>query len=100
MIPTVMVSADVNPELPKIDPGNPTQDKVFLLSVQEFEKYRPGGAYFDGASQDDGWWLRTPGGNNLNAVYEGGLVGGMHSWGAPVTYRVGVRPALWIDLDS
>ena len=38
MIPIVTVSADRNPEN-KINPGNPTEDQVFLLSIPEAKKY-------------------------------------------------------------
>lgn len=38
MIPTVTVSADENPEY-STDHGNATQDRVFLLSIDEANKY-------------------------------------------------------------
>ncbi len=38
MIPTVTVSADMNPEY-NTNPGNATKDRVFLLSIVETEKY-------------------------------------------------------------
>lgn len=38
MIPTVTVSADKNPDY-STDPGNATQDKVFLLSITEANQY-------------------------------------------------------------
>ena len=38
MIPTVTVTADKYPDY-ETDPGNDTQDKVFLLSIEEAAKY-------------------------------------------------------------
>ena len=38
MIPTVTVSADKNPDY-STNPGNATQDQVFLLSITEVNKY-------------------------------------------------------------
>lgn len=38
MIPSVTVNADENPEN-STDPGNPTEDKEFLLSIPEAERY-------------------------------------------------------------
>ena len=114
MIPTVTVSADENPYR-STNPGNATQDQVFLLSITEAEKYFisdserrcdptnfavANGAYKD--KDKDGncwWWLRSPGNRQHTAVFvstNGGFVGGI---GFPVNCDVqAVRPALWIDL--
>ena len=98
--------------------GNPTDDRVFLLSIEEILRYFPGLKLY---KDDDGdewsyelderlaaklngsgswWWLRSPGLNQRNAAYVrldgdvtlGGLYVG-HASG-------GVRPALWINLES
>jgi len=86
------------------DGGNDTNDKVFLLSFDEMQKYfiddysrmafNPDGTYADW------WWLRTPGFNSdcAAAVQEGSLF--LH--GATVydvNNGVGVRPAMWITLE-
>ena len=115
MIPTVTVSADKNPE-ESTNPGNATQDQVFLLSITEAYKYfssdsarqcKPtsavaGGAYGAGVYDSNGncrrWWLRSPGYFQRNAacVYSDGGVG---EYGSSVfDYFTAVRPALWIDL--
>ena len=45
------------------------------------------------------WWLRTPGGNNLNAVIVG-ADGTFAENGFYVNYDFGsVRPAMWVSLD-
>lgn len=93
--------------------GNPTKDKIFILSVDEAERYftkseeRIGrntpyalaqGAYDEGGSGI--WWLRTRGGNDTDAacVTSGGEVTRL---GADVSSNGGaVRPAFWINLES
>ena len=111
MIPTVTVSADKNPEYDTY-PGGATQDKVFLLSIAEANKYfrsdsarqckptRYAGAY---ANSDNGscwWWLRSPGGSQSSAagVHTGGAVSCYGNY--VLTGGGAVRPALWINLDS
>ena len=114
MIPTVTVSADKNPDY-NTDPGNATQDQVFLLSITEADKYfrtdkarrcKPtdyavaNGAYVYSDNGNCRWWLRSPGDSQVDAagvhddgdVYEGGDYVS-HDSNA-------VRPALWIDLNS
>ena len=119
-IQNTTVSADKNPEY-NTNPGNATTDKVFLLSINEVEKYfnsdearkcaptayaKAQGAYTsDSYKTASGaatcwWWLRSPGNNQLNAahVYRGGSV---YCTGSPVNAdNDAVRPALWINLDS
>ena len=95
--------------------GNNTQDKIFLLSIDEAEKY-----FKDG--KDDGkdreckptnyakkqgvytvsgncyWWLRSPGRNQDSAAYVHyyGFMGGEGS--NVICNNLAVRPALWINL--
>ncbi|MDD6095476.1 MAG: DUF6273 domain-containing protein [Clostridia bacterium] len=117
MISKVTVSADKNPKY-STNPGNATQDQVFLLSITEAEKYfssdsarqcKPtdyavaNGAYVNTYDQSDygncWWWLRSPGGNQNCApsvLFDGGVGrfgGGVHGGDEAV------RPALWIDLN-
>ena len=119
-IQNTTVSADKNPEY-NTNPGNATTDKVFLLSINEVEKYfnsdearkcaptayaKAQGAYTsDSYKTASGaatcwWWLRSPGFNRSTAacVYSDGSVscsGGDVNGGSGA-----VRPALWINLDS
>ena len=113
------ILADNNP-LFDTNPGAQTEDKVFLLSIQEVDR----GDWFsseedrrcvptnyvkknvwisDKFISDDAatclWWLRSPGGYSHNAaiVNHDGTLGriglNVHSsW-------VGVRPAIWVNLE-
>lgn len=114
MIPTVTVSADKNPDY-STNPGKATQDKVFLLSITEVNKYfssysareceptdyaDSGGAYVSSYSANCLWWLRSPG----NLQYRAAGVdynGGVEENGRDVDSTIhAVRPALWIDLNA
>ena len=119
MIPTVTVSADMNPEY-NTNPGNATKDRVFLLSIVETEKYFTSdearkcvpteyaisnGAYTSDSYTKGGkvtcwWWLRSPGGNRNRAAYVD-LDGSVFRNGYFVSYDDGsVRPAMWISIDG
>lgn len=76
--------------------GNDTRDKVFLLSIEEAEKY-----IMNDRDRSTGtwWWLRSPGNLSYDAAYVGG-VGGVVSGGGGVGLSRGVRPALKINLKS
>ena len=114
MIPTVTVSADKNPDY-STNPGNATQDQVFLLSITEVNKYFSSdsarqckstdyavanGAYVNSSNGNCWWWLRSPGYTQDYAahVYSDGYVSG-HGGGVSSDIDA-VRPALWIDLNS
>ena len=116
---TTNVSADKNPEYSR-NPGKATQDKIFLLSITEAEKYfttdearkcapttyaKANGAWTSSSKKTaDGaascwWWLRSPGNRQSNAadVDSDGSI----SYGGTVSLGDDcVRPALWINLDS
>ena len=119
-IQNTTVSADKNPEY-NTNPGNATTDKVFLLSINEVEKYFNSDearkcaptayAKAQGAHTSDSyktasgaatcwWWLRSPGFTQSCAAsvrYDGSV----NYRGYDVDYDNGaVRPALWINLDS
>ncbi len=114
MIPVVTVSADKNPDY-TTDPGNATQDQVFLLSITEVNKYfssddarqcKPtdyadaNGAYVNSDNGNYRWWLRSPGDDQDDAadVYYDGDV---YLSGRAVNLAFSaVRPALWIDLEQ
>ena len=136
MIPVVTVTASQNPvyekhlyrpdEVPEtlVEPGNDTQDKVFILSYQEAEEYfasdndriceitlaGDGSVYEDDQTYPCAWWLRTP---NLKkdqalVVDPSGLmqenVGRDVNWGnstlVPDGGFVGVRPAIWVEIGN
>ena len=108
------VSADKNPKY-STDPGNDTKDKVFLLSIDEANKYfasddaricQPtayaveNGAYENDKNAACWWWLRSPGGYQYGAA-DVDSAGVVDPDGGFVDYGNGaVRPALWINLNS
>ena len=95
------------------DGGNPTQDKVFLLSIAEAETLfrsdadRAGKntayAKAQGAYDNSGagwWWLRSPGKSRDNAANVSSD-GSVYRYGFNVSnVDFAVRPALWLDLTS
>lgn len=112
MIPTVTVSADENPDY-STNPGNATQDQVFLLSITEANKYfgsdsarqcKPtdyafaNGAYVNSVNGNCWWWLRSPGVTQDSAAYVHSS-GDVYEPGSDVDIGTSaVRPALWISL--
>ena len=78
--------------------GNKTKDKLFLLSIDEVNKYfstdnqrvatNKSGSYSD-------WWLRSPGNGQSDAAYVY-TVGDLYEYGVTVRNGRGVRPALWV----
>ena len=113
-IPAVTVSADENPDY-GTDPGNATQDQVFLLSLAEADRFFAGdaarqcrptayaaanGCFVNTYNENCCWWLRTPGvGSTYTAfVLPDGTFRSLGENGAQGDYAV--RPALWIDLAA
>ncbi len=90
-----------------------TEDRVFILSVDEVKEYmnqenRPCQATLYAKSKKiwigyDGncwWWLRTPG-EQHGYVTHMGTEGDLHVYGNRATAKDGtVRPALWIKLNK
>lgn len=119
-IQNTTVSADKNPEY-NTNPGNATTDKVFLLSINEVEKYfnsdearkcaptayaKAQGAYTSDIYKTASgaatcwWWLRSPGSDQSHAA-DVDNDGSVDYYGNYVDYAYdAVRPALWINLDS
>lgn len=113
------VSADKNPEY-NVDPGNATTDKVFLLSINDVEKYfasdeyrwcsptsyaKKKGAYISTGGVIGGvancmWWLRSSvfyyGLPFATIVGESGLV----SYESVSADDACVRPAMWIEVSD
>ena len=101
------VSADKNPNYVTL-PGNPTKDKIFLLSITEAERYfssdsnRAADCTQSAIAQGctGAWWLRSPGGERQRASYIS-IQGGVAKYGNLVgSEALGVRPAMWIDLNA
>lgn len=77
--------------------GAPTTDNVFLLSIKEAktlfanDKARANGSC---------WWLRSPGLNSPSYAADVYNDGKVHSYGSYVHINRGVRPTLWLSLNS
>ena len=118
------VSADKHPKL-DADPGKSTQDKVFLLSVTEVNRYfkndgfkrtqgteyaKARGCFVATNQYNQGncvWWLRTPGQTQEKTcvVYDGGGVSGCLNDDRYVGNNVSLasgaaRPAIWVDVSA
>lgn len=93
--------------------GNGTQDQIFLLSIQESEKYfandedrkayptayaEKNSAFVAAGTKCCLWWLRSPGSRSVDAAYVSGT-GTNQLWGINVDdHDICIRPALWINL--
>ena len=95
--------------------GDPSDDQVFLLSVEEVLKYFPGLKLHKGISGGEWyyeqydrliacdkkgrfwWWLRSPG-RIQNGAACVGVGGDVYLSGHTVNSELGVRPALWLNL--
>ena len=114
LISTTTVTADNNPRYPKSQ-GKDTEDKIFLLSINEAEKYftnetrqcsptayaEANGVYkgdkYTNFSCD--WLLRTAGAYD-GSVSDVNRSGRIHHAGFDVDDDdFGIRPAMWIDLS-
>ncbi len=112
MIANSRIKATKNPNY-KTNAGSDTWDRVFLLSMEEVEKYfsstkdmecKPTAyAKKQGARtflENCWWWLRTPGDRPGNITFVRAY-GGIESWGClAIDHITVVRPAMWIDLDA
>ena len=107
--------------------GNDTLDKVFCLSSIEAKIYFDNDTYGFGENTDrvailtdyvkakipadrvprfldqlykgGNWWLRSPGGNDIAVAYVSGE-GTIRNNGTIYNNEMGIRPALWLNLDS
>jgi hypothetical protein len=98
---SIALSSVVNDDNPEYGTsgGNDTQDRVFLLSIDEANQY---------LSNDEDraigsgrwWWLRSSGARPSRAANVGGD-GDIGAYGANASDTAGgVRPALWLDLTQ
>ena len=82
--------------------GERTTDRVFLLSIQEALQYF-GASKRERMAKSDGifywWWLRSPGYSQERAANVQ-VIGDIDLYGEPVNSLYGVRPALWLNLES
>ena len=105
------VKAEKNPYYDTA-PGKDTEDRVFLLSVSEQEKYnrfvgesvclptelaKNNGVWIDEEFGACWWWLRTPG-NRSNYAADVNIDGVVDIDGYFVnSVNLAVRPALWVN---
>ena len=77
--------------------GNDTEDKIFLLSNDEANKYFRDSserrAFKD--NKECWWWLRSPGGDNGFSTFVD-LDGNISKGGGNVEINLGIRPAMWL----
>lgn len=113
LIQSTTVSVDKIPNYHYTDPGNATTDKVFLLSYNDAEKhfsdhharkctftaYAKAQRAAAGKGGVDAWWLRSLTGPYYAAVSDAPS-GALAYYIYDTSDGGGVRPALWIDLDS
>ena len=108
---TTTVSADKNPKF-KTKAGSDTQDKIFLLSVIETEKYlsdkearfckptayaKAQDTYVNSSSGGCWWLMRTPG-DTSKKVASSNTDGTIdYNGGRVESDKGGVRPAMWIN---
>lgn len=101
------VTADKNPKYDTA-PGNGTADKIFVLSIDEVNKYfssdsarqcKLTASALTGEKEYCVWWLRTPGKSQSYAAYVDSS-GEVQYGGKPNFQFAGVRPAMWINLDA
>lgn len=113
IIQNTTVTADRNPEY-GTNPGNATNDRVFLLSINEANKYFSSSdereyKYTEhtkyplaNISDSKYWWLRSPGNEQDSAAVvkhfypESGYIS---EYGMGVNFNdIAVRPAMWISV--
>jgi len=100
-IPDTLLDNANNPQYKTVG-GNPTRDKVFLLSIDEFNRYFKGVNDAGRATTYEGerhwWWLRSPGNSPSHAAFVYS-VGDVNSYGSGTSSASGgVRPAFWLNL--
>lgn len=94
----IMECVLINPDNPKYgtNGGADTKDRIFLLDLEEAEKYFCGA---EDRASEGWWWLRSPGNHNFSTA--GVLIDGSISFrGAFPGVRNCVRPAMRIDLKT
>lgn len=77
--------------------GNDTTDKIFLLSIDEFNKYSVNiDPKYNGETY--WWWLRSPG---LDDTHPAGVhfKTGLDESGGLYSHANGVRPAMWVSIE-
>ena len=120
MIVETTVTADKHPDKPETDQGADTKHGMYLLSVDEVEKYLPNEEdrvcyateylkaqftdtiHLDGLEENGScdWWLRTALTNYSSGAIIS-IIGGAGTYGwATHDCRLALRPVCWIQLEG
>ena len=98
-IQTVSVQSQSNPVYNTGTSAGVSQDTVFILSEDELNSYIGAeqiGSFFPQEQGD--WWIRTAGKYDYYAMVAD-YYGDMDYNGEHVSRSIGIRPAIWVDLD-
>jgi tetratricopeptide (TPR) repeat protein len=83
--------------------GVGTTDQIFLLSIDEVNRYFPSQQSRIASYDDEAfwWWLRSPGSGDSDYAAYVGDDGNVYTYGVDVDLDGGgVRPVLWLNLKS
>ena len=96
---TIIEVTNENPDNQKynIPGGNPTKDKVFVLSIDEANRYDTAIPRY--VLTDMIWWLRSPGDEKTGAAGQYDC-GSINEEGYYVDGYGGVRPVCWIKINN
>ena len=108
----IVETQNTNPDNNGTKGGSDTRDKVFLLSIDEANKYfgspearqvepskAAGAKAYANDANKSRWWLRSPGSSSVYAAYVPSN-GSVNTGGSDVNKSdYVVRPALWINLQ-
>ena len=121
-VQTTSVPAEKNPRYEKISAGNPTEDKLFILNIQEAEQYftnnasrscspsravQAGGGFtisvkpwYSDLSYCCMWWLRSPGMDATKVAYVD-KGGSLNYNGNRIDYdnKTCIRPVMWLSVN-
>lgn len=105
MIQKVNVEAQRNPTYSDVDPGVDVPDHLFLLSIQEVRRYFADDharacRMLNVENWNGYWWLRSSGHDVALRAYVRGDGREITAGHFAKKKKLGVRPAMWIDLSS
>ena len=104
---SILLNTDLEPEVYSYDlkpAGDKTDDRFFVMSVSEAEKYFPTEeerkcTLAGDADWHFSWWLRTPGSESVGNETYVDWSGKISEVESPGSISVGFRPAVWVSLD-
>lgn len=87
------VTADSNPKY-HTDGGKDTTDKIYLLSISEYEKYRS-----QLGKTESSLWLRTPGNSQNTASFVNRYTTIMDYGYEVSSNHISVKPVMWVNIE-